>query len=312
MNSHAHHEKHEKQGFWLGLLAVTLFALTLPMSKLAIGNAHTPFLSPWFLSFGRAAVAGILSAAYLLRHRAQWPRGRQWRLLLLIGIGNVIGFPIFQNLGLLYVPSSHAAVFNGLLPLATAVIAALILHHKASWKFWAWAVSGPALVICFALWRAYQADGHFSLHSADIFLFLAILLCGFGYAYGALLSREMPAAQALCWMLVVFLPLTIPAAMLTMPTQPVPVSAWIGFAYCAVVSMWAGMMIWFYALHIGGAVRVSQVQIIQPFLAILFAVPILGERFDWMTLLFAAGVVFTAYQGKKASLPSHLNTKITP
>ena len=72
--------------------------------------------------------------------------------------------------------------------------------------------------------------------------------------------------------------------------------------------MWAGMMIWYHALHIGGAVRVSQVQIVQPFLTILFAIPLLGERFSWMTILFAAAVVWTAYMGKKVPISAPLIT----
>lgn len=91
-----------------------MFALSLPMTKLAVGNSDAPLLSAWFSSFGRAAVAGILSAIYLLFTHARLPKGNQWRTLGLIGLGNAIGFPILQTVGLLYVPSSHAAVFNGL------------------------------------------------------------------------------------------------------------------------------------------------------------------------------------------------------
>ena len=43
------------------------------------------------------------------------------------------------------------------------------------------------------------------------------------------------------------------------------------------VPMWFGMMIWYHALHIGGAVHVSQVQIIQPFLTIIFSWGIWGR-----------------------------------
>ena len=56
-----------KTGLWLGLLGVTLFAATLPMTKLAVGTATDPQLSPWFITFGRAVVAGLLSILYLLR-----------------------------------------------------------------------------------------------------------------------------------------------------------------------------------------------------------------------------------------------------
>lgn len=302
VSTHAQHEHNEQQGLWLGLLAVTIFALTLPMSKLAIGSAATPYLSPWFIAFGRASLAGLFAAVYLWRVKAVMPRGRQWRYLLYIGLGNALGFPILQSIGLLYVPSSHAAVFNGLLPLATAAIAALLFRQHAPLRFWFWAVLGAFLVILFALWRAHQHDGYISLHSADVLIFLAVLLCGYGYAYGAKLSRELPAPQVLCWMLVLFLPLTVPATWLTWPTHEIPTTAWLGFLYVAIFSMWLGMMIWYHALHIGGAVRVSQVQIVQPFLTIVFAIPLLGERFSWMTVLFAAAVVFTAYMGKKVPI----------
>ena len=299
------HSTYEIRGLWLGLLAATIFALTLPMSKLAIGSAASPYLSPWFIAFGRAALAGLFAAGYLWRVKAVMPRGRQWRYLFYIGVGNAIGFPVLQSVGLLYVPSSHAAVFNGLLPLTTAAIAAVLFRQHAPLRFWLWAVLGASLVVIFALWRAYRHDGYISLHLADVLIFLAVLLCGYGYAYGAKLSRELPAPQVLCWMLVLFLPLTIPASWLTRPTHIIPTTAWLGFLYVAIFSMWAGMMMWYHALHIGGALRVSQVQIVQPFLTILFAIPLLGEHFDWMIILFAASVVWTAYMGKKVPIITH-------
>lgn len=296
----------EQRGLWLGLLAVTLFALSLPMTKLAVGSHDAPLLSPWFSSFGRAAVAGLLSMAYLWYSRARWPVGNQWRTLVLIGLGNAIGFPILQTVGLLYVPSSHAAVFNGLLPLATAAIAALIFRQHAPIRFWLWAGLAALFVVLFALSRAYVKDGFIAVHGADVLLFFAIVFCGFGYAQGAKLAREMPAAHSLSWMLVVFLPITLPCAIYTAPSQSIPWSAWLGFAYIAIFSMWIGMMIWFYALHIGGAVRVSQVQILQPFLTILFSIPLLGESFSMSTLLFAAAVIWAAYMGKRVPIASNV------
>ena len=297
------HSNDPQRGLLLGLLAVTLFALTLPMSKMAIGSVATPYLSPWFIAFGRAAVAGVFAIAYLLYTRAIVPQGRQWRYLLYIGLGNALGFPILQSIGLLYVPSSHAAVFNGLLPLATAAISAVLFRQHAPLRFWLWAILGAVLVMLFAVLRIYQTDGVLTLHYADVLIFLAVLLCGYGYAYGAKLSRELPAPQVLCWMLVLFLPITIPAAMVTAPSHSIPFSAWLGFAYVAVLSMWFGMMIWYHALHIGGAVHVSQIQIIQPFLTIIFSSPLLGERFEWLIVVFAAAVVWTTYMGKKVPIP---------
>ncbi|AXF86531.1 hypothetical protein DTO96_102286 [Ephemeroptericola cinctiostellae] len=291
----------ETKSLWLGFFAVTLFALTLPMTKLAMGaNAMTGAhfvngLSPWFIAFGRAAVAGILSAAYLYTHKAAWPKGKQWLTLMAMSAGNVFGFPIFQGLGLLYVSSAHAAVFNGLLPLLTAVMSAFLFRQKPSRAFWLCAVLGGMMVIAFSLVRT----GSLSLHWGDILIFIAVFFCAAGYAFGAKLSLEMPAPQALCWMLVLSLPMTLPASALTFPSESVSTTAWLGFFYLSSVSMWFGMMVWYYALNLGGAVRVSQVQLLQVFLSILFAVPLLGEPLDGLTIGFALAVVAVAYVGKK-------------
>ena len=50
----------EKEALLWGLVGVTLFAATLPMTRLAVGSTDAPQLSPWFVTFGRAAVAGLL------------------------------------------------------------------------------------------------------------------------------------------------------------------------------------------------------------------------------------------------------------
>ena len=291
----------ETKSLWLGFLAVTLFALTLPMTKLAMGahgmtSGHfIDGLSPWFIAFGRAAVAGVLSAVYLYTQKAAWPKSKQWLILTAMAAGNVFGFPIFQGLGLLYVSSSHAAVFNGLLPLLTAVMSAFLFKQKPSLAFWLCAALGGALVIIFSLVRT----GSFSLHWGDILIFIAVTFCAAGYAFGAKLSLEMPAPQALCWMLVLSLPITLQASALTFPSESVSTTAWLGFFYLSSVSMWFGMMVWYYALNLGGAVRVSQVQLLQVFLSLLFAVPLLGEQLDGLTIGFALAVVAVAYVGKK-------------
>ena len=78
----------------------------------------------------------------------------------------------------------------------------------------------------------------------------------------------------------VSLPLTLPAALWLWPDAPVRASAWGGFVYVTLFSMWLGFFAWYRGLALGGMVRVSQVQLVQPFLALLFAVPVLGERLE--------------------------------
>ena len=62
--------------------------------------------------------------------------------------------------------------------------------------------------------------------------------------------------------------------------------------------MWLGFFAWYRGLALGGTVRVSQVQLVQPFLSMLFAVPVLGERLDAATVGFALAVVATVFVGR--------------
>ena len=66
---------------WLGVLGVAIFAVTLPMTRLAIGTHAAPQLSPWFVTLGRAAVAGVLSAVFLLATRSPLPQRAHWKPL---------------------------------------------------------------------------------------------------------------------------------------------------------------------------------------------------------------------------------------
>jgi drug/metabolite transporter (DMT)-like permease len=296
---------HVNRGLWLGLLGIVIFSATLPLTRLAVGPVDAPQLSPWFVTFGRAAVAGILSLAYLLAHRVRGdtltPTGRQWGLLAFTALGVVAGFPLFLALALRVVPSTHGAVVTGLLPLATAVVAALWFRQKPSTGFWTCALLGTALVLAFMVLRSFDTAGHFSVHLADVFLLLAMASAALGYVGGARLTPALGAERVICWVLVMALPVTLPLSWLHAPADwhAIHAASWYAFAYLAVFSMWIGFFAWYRGLALGGAVRVSQVQLVQPFFSMLFAVPLLGERLDVLTVGFALAVIATVFVGKK-------------
>ena len=56
----------ESKGLWLGLAGVAIFALTLPMTRLAVGTPEAPQMSGVFVALGRAAIAALLSIVFLL------------------------------------------------------------------------------------------------------------------------------------------------------------------------------------------------------------------------------------------------------
>jgi drug/metabolite transporter (DMT)-like permease len=290
----------EKEALLWGLIGVTLFAATLPMTRLAVGSLDAPQLSPWFVTFGRAAVAGLLSCTYLLWQKScgtlNIPTRAEWPLVGMTAFGVIVGFPLFLALALRYVPSTHGAVVTALLPLSTAVLGALWFKQRPSKGFWACAVLGSGLVLAFMVWRA----GGIYLGAANIYLIIAMTTGAFGYIGGARLTPRLGSEQVICWVLVSCLPITLPLALVFAPVQPgsIATMSWVGFTYVALFSMWIGFFAWYRALALG-AVRVSQIQLVQPFLSLLFAVPLVGERLDMMTLFFAVAVIATVYVGKK-------------
>ena len=301
--------KNETRGLWLGLLGVVMFAVTLPMTKLATGSALTPQLSPVFVTFGRAAVAGVLSLIYLLLTNGPRPRGRQWPTLAFTACGVVVGFPLFLALALRHVESVHAAVVTGILPLATAVVGSIWLRQRPSIGFWACAVAGSALVGAFVLLRGQGATG--AAQWADLLLLLAVLSAAFGYVGGGQLTPQLGAERVICWVLVISLPITLPVMLQSWPDGPILPGAWMGFAYVALFSMWIGFFAWYRGLALGGTVRVSQVQLVQPFLSMVFSVPLLGESIDLLTIGFALAVIATVFIGKKMAIASAPATHAT-
>lgn len=288
---------HEVKGLWLGVLGVTIFALTLPMTRLAVGTPEAPQMSGVFIALGRAVVAALLSALFLLATRAPLPRREDWLPLAITSAGVVFGFPLLTSVAMRHVEAVHASVIVGVLPLATAIVGAWLHRQRPSAGFWACAALGSALVVGFAVLRSGR--GGMTIQPADALLLAAMVCAAVGYGWGARLSQRMQAEHVICWALVMALPLTAPAALLARPLESVEPSAWWGFAYVAIFSMWLGFFAWYRGLALGGTVRVSQVQLIQPFLSMLFAVPLLGETLDAVTLGFAGAVIATVFVGKK-------------
>ncbi|WP_431094701.1 DMT family transporter [Polaromonas aquatica] len=289
------------KGLWLGFLGIVIFSVTLPMTRLAVGTPDAPQMSGIFIALGRAVVAAALSAVFLLAMRAPFPRRGDWWPLAITAAGVVFGFPLLTSIAMRHVEAVHASVIVGVLPLATAAVGALLHRQRPSAGFWLCAVLGSALVVAFAMLRS--GSGGLSISPADFLLLAAMLCAAVGYGYGAKLSQRMQAEYVICWALLLSLPLTLPLAALSWPAGAVKASAWWGFGYVAVFSMWLGFFAWYRGLALGGTVRVSQVQLVQPFLSMLFAVPLLAESLDTVTVGFGLAVIATVFIGRK--MPVH-------
>jgi drug/metabolite transporter (DMT)-like permease len=287
----------DTRGMLLGLAGVAIFSLTLPFTRMAVAE-----LDPVFIALGRAVGAALLAGAWLCWKRAPLPGRADLGPLALVALGCVIGFPLLTSIAMRTLPAAHGAVLVGVLPLCTALYAALRGDERPSARFWMLALLGSGLVAAFAL-----AQGGGSLHGADLLVFAAVALAAMGYAEGARLARTLGSEQTICWALVLA---AAPSAVLLAVFDAdqftrlgaVGARSWFAFGYVTVCSMFVGFFFWYRGLALGGVARVGQVQLLQPFLSLAGAALLLGEPLTASNCLFAVAVIGVVALGRRAQV----------
>ncbi|MDA0181581.1 DMT family transporter [Solirubrobacter phytolaccae] len=265
-----------------GFLGVLAFSFSLPMTRLAVED-----LDATFVGLGRALVAAVLAGLLLAIRREPLPAKRDVPRFALVGLGVVIGFPLFSTLALEHLTSAHASVIVGLLPAATAVFAVLRAGERPSRAFWLAAMAGLVAVLIFA-----TTQGVNGLEPADLLVLAAVASAGLGYAEGGALSRRYGGWQVICWALLLTAPfLVLPTALATHDLGSVSAESWLGFAYVAAVSMFLGFFAWYHGLALGGVAKIGQTQLAQPVLTLAWAALLLGEHVTAGMVLAALAIV---------------------
>ncbi|MGJ4923053.1 DMT family transporter [Bradyrhizobium sp. HKCCYLRH2060] len=270
------------EGWGSGIVGMTIFSGSLPATRAALEG-----FSPLFLTGARATLAAVLAALCLMLLRQPLPGRRDLVSLAVVSLGVVIGFPLLTALALQHITSAHAIVFVGLLPLSTALFGVLRGGERPRPLFWLFAALGAAAVSGFAL----SQDGVAS-PIGDLAMIAAIIVCGLGYAEGAMLTRRLGGWQVISWALLSSAPLMLLMAVLTLPaaSRDITAAAWLGLAYVSVFSMFVGFAFWYRGLARGGTATVGQLQLLQPFLGLGFASLLLHEPVS-ATMIAAAGIV---------------------
>ncbi len=277
-------------GWGSGLLGVVIFSGSLPATRVAVAD-----FSPLFLTSARAVLAALLGVACLMLFRQARPTRADATSLFIVAIGVVIGFPLLTALALQSISAAHSIVFIGLLPLATALFGVMRGGERPKTAFWVFSLLGAATVAGFAI---SQSDGG-SLRG-DLLMIAAIVICGLGYAEGAVLSRRLGGWQVISWALVVALPIMAGLAAMTWPNtlSTVTLPGWVGLGYVAVFSMLLGFVFWYRGLALGGIAGVGQLQLLQPFFGLMLAALVLHEPVAW-TMILCTLIVVACVAGAK-------------
>jgi drug/metabolite transporter (DMT)-like permease len=281
----------ESKGMLIGFVGILIFSLTLPITKIAVQS-----FSPYFIAFGRAALAGMVAAIYLIATRSQLPSRSAFIKLVVIALGVVFGFPVFTTVAMTQGASSHGAVILGLLPLATTVIGVIRFQERPSLGFWVVSLIGAGLVMTYAL---IQGSGRFSYF--DGLVAIGGLFACMGYVEGGHLSKKMNPVAVISWALVISLPINLAFASYFVRAEYFEAgqTAWVSFLYLSFFSMYAGFFFWYRGLAMGGNARVSQVLLLQPFCTLVASSILLTDPLTSINVVFAALVVLTVIIGKK-------------
>ena len=284
----------EKMGILLGLLGVICFSLTLPATSVAV-----EYFGATFVGLGRGVIAAILVAIILIVKKVKLPTARQFKSLLIVSLGAVLGFPLLTSWAMTSLPVSHGAIELALLPLATTGFAMMRAGEIPSRKFWLSSIAGALAVIIYAIYL-----GLGQLHIADFALLAAVVILGLSYAEGGMLAQELGSWQVIAWAIIMAVPFLIIPVYLNVSGEMLhaPLKAWISFLYLAIVSQFLAYVAWYGGMAMGGISRVSQIQYLQPFLMIIFAALFLHESITVFTIVIAIAVVLSVIIGKNSSI----------
>jgi drug/metabolite transporter (DMT)-like permease len=287
----------ETKGMLIAFLGVIIFSATLPVTRLAIRE----FDAVW-IALARVEIAALVAAVLLWIYRSPVPSTRQYPALALTALGVVLGFPILSSIAMKTSTASHGAVLVGLLPIMTAVFAALRAGERPSRAFWLASSVGTLIVVGFA-WSRSKGGG---FSSGDLAMMGAVVLGALGYAEGGKLARVLGGWQTIAWTLVFSAPfLLLPTWWLTGEQwRGASWTAWAALLYLALFSQLIGFFFWYGGMAIGGVARAAQAQLTQLFLTLFLSIWLLSERVDASTWLVAVAVILAVVATRRAPVGS--------
>lgn len=279
--------RREINGLLYAFLGVFLFSLSLPLTKWALES-----FDPLFTASTRPIIASAIAIPLLIIYKVPRVPRRYLRPLFFTTLGGAIGWPVFIALALQRTTSAHVAVIAAIMPLVTAVMAVIRTKKRVSWQFWAASILGTLLLIIFAISRGGADNGNLT---ADLLTLCAVFSSSYCYVEGAELTQVMPGWQVISWVVVLALPLCLPASVIIFATThsqyEITGRAILGLLAIGVSSMYLAFFAWYRGLKDAGTTHGSQVQQLQAILTLGWSALMLGEKITLGMLLISLGVV---------------------
>ncbi|QRG67911.1 DMT family transporter [Brevibacillus choshinensis] len=304
----------ERLLFFMLAGVVMLWGLNVVMVK------YLTTFPPMYVAAIRMTIAGVILAPIIYQYRKQLRIGMtNWFLLAGVGASSIAMHQITLATGVQYTSAGNASLILGLNPLATALLAMLLLGEGMSWR------KGLGIAVGFAGVLIVVISQHGGIHMngwGDAIMFFSMLM----YVTGGLLIRKLalrgiPVLLITVmsqWFGILFLwiaALSVQPASYYIGLEVTPFQ-WLVILASAILSTAIGSVGWNYGIRQLGASRTAVFLNGMPMASLLFAALFLGERLQLVHLLALLMIVGGVYLGsrnttKPAASPTVIPSDVT-
>lgn len=280
----------------LAYLFVNISALVWS-SNIVLGRALRGEVGPLTLTFARYLVAGGLLWLLVLRSSSEDRRiGRDWPLLLGMGLTGILGFSTLLYTAVKFTTASHVALINGTGPLVTAVLAASLLRETLSRNRLIGALLslvGVGLIITGGSLEAIQKQG---LNFGDLLMLLNICIWGVYSILSRIVTRFRSSLSATAFCIWFSLPFLFVAAGLELAQNP-PILSWhllMAIIYIGIFPSVIGYLAWNEGVRRVGPGQAMVFYNMLPVFGVILGVFILDETPGWLELVGGGLVIVSS------------------
>ena len=241
----------------------------------------------------RQAIGGILYVGYFLFKKEPWPKGKQWKAIILLSILNFVCSNGLSTWGVKYISSGLGAIIGAIFPIWIV----LILFFKGE-KIKRLSVLG--LLVCFSgiCFIFYEHLSDF-VNPNFRFGILISLFSTITWAFGSLYTKKKAASFNPYFSL--GLQMLISSAIILLITEitdtgvslsSIPAQSWWAIAYLVIVGSVLTFIAFIYALQKLAPEISSIYAYINPIVAVLFGTLFFGES---LTFFIAVGGIITLF-----------------
>lgn len=268
--------------------------------------------SPLMFATTRLISAGLIMFVFTYFIKSnRWPKGVEWRQLIILGILNTTLYAGCCFLSLKLVSSSLFNLFITVNPFVVALLSSIFLSRKVTKQEWIGMLIA-ALGLLIAVYP-YLKDTHATV-SGVIILAVGMLSMGIGSVCFTKYDMKIDRLVINTWQIIFGSVFAVPLSFLldSNPYINLDVNFAIGLFWQVVMTSIVSMLLWFYLLK-KDPIKANNYLFLTPIFGYLLAWLILKEDITWFHLIGAifviAGLLFSGTMNIKALLRPKLGSE---